>query len=391
MDSLIKDDNGREYLVFPSIIGNTLQLRRQLTALTYSVLPETSPAIDAFELKYNFSFKPGPDSGLPAQHKTQNGMSRLVTVLGATGLQGGSVVRALVKAEGYTVRAITRARQSEKAQALAAQGVDVVEADANDLESLKAAFTGSYAVFAVTNFFDAFPSVHEENAIPIEVQMGTNLAKAAVATPALKHYIWSTLPNSRKISGGKIVVPHYEGKNQVDEYIKALPELLAKTTFLWIPAYAQNIMYPWYQPFTIPYADQNTMYQLQSTAADVPWKLSGDATVNVGLFVRAVLEQPEKTLPGKTVSAATDDMTAEQVIEAWAAPQAKKGKLLQVNREAYRGMWPDWARAMDLSHMYYELMRSNAFSGEPGILTKDDLKVDGLVRTAEAFRQIQQR
>lgn len=74
----------------------------------------------------------------------------------------------------------------------------------------------------------------------VEQTQGINLAKAAAATTTLKHYIWSTLPNGSKISGGKYVIPHFEAKNRIDEYIKSDAQLLAKTTFLWVTLYATN-------------------------------------------------------------------------------------------------------------------------------------------------------
>ena len=54
----------------------------------------------------------------------------------------------------------------------------------------------------------------------IEFEQGKNIADAAVKTSTLKHFIWSTLPNATKISKGKYLVPHFEAKNRVDEYIK---------------------------------------------------------------------------------------------------------------------------------------------------------------------------
>ncbi|KAK5120686.1 hypothetical protein LTR85_006044 [Meristemomyces frigidus] len=319
-------------------------------------------------------------------------MSKLVTVVGATGVQGGSVVNALIGVEGYRIRAITRNRQSEKAQALQAKGVEVVEADLNDIASLKAAFAGSYAVYGVTNFFDAYPAVGKDKAIEIEAQLGINLAIAAAATSTLQHYVWSTLPNSRRVSGGKVVVLHYEGKNKVDDYIKSQPALLQKTTFMWIPFYAQNIHYPWYMPFAIPTADPDTLYQLQATPASVPWELAGDASVNVGLFVKAILDQPQKTLPGKFVLAASETMTAGEVVEAWAAAQGKKGLLLQVTKETYYKLWSVGAETMDLSHSYIELTRERSFAGEDeAVLTKEDLGVEGLVSTAALFAKMQER
>ena len=82
----------------------------------------------------------------------------------------------------------------------------------------------------------------------VETAQGINLAKAASTTPTLKHYIWSTLPNGKKISNGKYIVPHFEAKNQIDAYIKTDPVLLPKTTFVWITYFASNLFFPMFQP-----------------------------------------------------------------------------------------------------------------------------------------------
>jgi uncharacterized protein YbjT (DUF2867 family) len=71
-------------------------------------------------------------------------MSPIITVIGATGVQGGSVVDAALKSETYKVRAITRKINSDKAKALAARGVELAIADLNDEESLIKAFEVSY-------------------------------------------------------------------------------------------------------------------------------------------------------------------------------------------------------------------------------------------------------
>ncbi|PMD29014.1 NAD(P)-binding protein [Hyaloscypha variabilis F] len=315
-------------------------------------------------------------------------MSKIVTVVGAMGMQGGSVVRALLSTNNYTIRAITRNRNTDKTKALLSQGVDVVEADINNMESLRAAFAGSYAIYAVTNFFDVFAEVGVAKSLDIEVKQGINLAKAAAATASLRHYIWSTLPNSHRLSDGKVIVPHYEGKNQVDDYIRAVPALFNKTTFLWVTFYAVNINYPWYMPFTIPNSNPAKVYSVWATPAWVPIKLVGDGAVNVGLFVKSILEQPQKALPGKFVLAATDDMTAGELVAAWAHLQGKESVYLEVDKETYYNMWPIWGEEMDISHMYWELMKDQSFSGE-SVLTKDDLGVTGLVDTKAAFAKMQ--
>ncbi len=66
--------------------------------------------------------------------------SRIIAVFGATGNQGGSVVRELLKSPAkWKVVGLTRNPSSDKAKKLASQGVDVVECDADKLDSVKQA------------------------------------------------------------------------------------------------------------------------------------------------------------------------------------------------------------------------------------------------------------
>lgn len=82
----------------------------------------------------------------------------------------------------------------------------------------------------------------------VELEQGKNIANAAAKTSTLKHLIWSTLPDSRKISNGKYVVPHFDAKAKIDQYIKSKAELYAKTTFMWVGWYAQNYQFPMFTP-----------------------------------------------------------------------------------------------------------------------------------------------
>ena len=83
---------------------------------------------------------------------------KVIDVLGATGAQGGGLVRAILndKSSEFSVRALTRNINSEKAKALKDMGVEVVEADLDSFDSLKKAFTDAYGVYAVTNFWEHF-------------------------------------------------------------------------------------------------------------------------------------------------------------------------------------------------------------------------------------------
>lgn len=100
----------------------------------------------------------------------------------------------------------------------------------------------------MTDFFEPFSSKGPEAAIEVEYAQGVNLAKAASATSTLKHYIWSTLPNAARISGDKYKIPHFVGKNAIDDYIKSDAVLLPKTTFLWVTWFASNTTFPIFKP-----------------------------------------------------------------------------------------------------------------------------------------------
>jgi len=141
-------------------------------------------------------------------------------------------------------------------------------------------------------------------------------------------------------------------------------------------------------PFTIPNSNPAKVCSVWATLAWVPIKLVGDGAVNVGLFVKSILEQPQKTLPGKFVLAATDGMTAGEPAAAWAHLQGKESVYLEVDKGTYYNKWPIWGEDMDISHMYWELMKDQSFSGE-SVLTKDDLGVTGLVDTNAAFAKMQ--
>jgi hypothetical protein len=175
-------------------------------------------------------------------------MSKLVVVVGAAGSQGGAVVSALLQDTTFKIRGLTRDINSKGAEALVAQGVEVVAADANNEESLINAFKGAYAIYAMTNFFEPFVTEGPEKAIEVEYQQGLNLARAASKTSSLKHYIWSTLPDTMALSNGQLAVPHFVAKARVDEFIKRDKALLSKTVFLWITFYANNLYYPIFMP-----------------------------------------------------------------------------------------------------------------------------------------------
>src|SRR5258705_8619663 len=156
---------------------------------------------------------------------TENKEKKLIAVFGATGQQGGGVVRALQASGQFKVRALTRnpGKHRELAE-------DVVAADLDRPETLKAAFAGAHGVFLVTNFWEKGTD---------ELKQATAAVRAAKEA-GVKHFIWSTLPNVEAISAGKFEVPHFTGKAQIDRIVKEAG--FANHTFVIAPFYYQNIM-----------------------------------------------------------------------------------------------------------------------------------------------------
>src|SRR5229473_5897858 len=150
---------------------------------------------------------------------------KLIAVIGATGQQGGAVVRALQAQGQFKVRALTR--NPGKHRGLADE---VVAADLDRPDTLKAAFAGAHGVFLVTNFWEE----------------GTDEAKQATAAvraareAGVKHFIWSTLPNVEAISAGRFTVPHFTGKAKIDRIVKEAG--FVHHTFVIAPMYYQVLL-----------------------------------------------------------------------------------------------------------------------------------------------------
>mmetsp|Transcript_13012 Transcript_13012/g.17875 ORF Transcript_13012/g.17875 Transcript_13012/m.17875 type:complete len:294 (+) Transcript_13012:149-1030(+) len=202
--------------------------------------------------------------------------SKLVVVLGATGAQGGGVVDALL-AQGFKVRGVTRDTSSASSQKLAAKGAEVVVGDVLKPETLKNAFQGAWAVFAVTNFWD--PSQMGK-----EFEIGKGIADAAKEA-GVTYLVWSSLANVQEISKDKWHVPHFTDKAKVADYITKIG---LKGIFVGAAFYFQNFG-SFFPPkkddqgnlvFSMPYSETGLL-----TAFDV---------ADVGPAVANILKNPEE-------------------------------------------------------------------------------------------------
>jgi uncharacterized protein YbjT (DUF2867 family) len=164
---------------------------------------------------------------------------KIIAVLGATGAQGGGLVRAIQSdpAGGFVARAVARNPESDAARALAALGAEVVAADIDDRGSLERALAGAYGAYFVTFFWAHFSPEREK----VEA---ANMAQAARMS-GLQHAIWSTLEDTRRwislsddrmptLMGG-YKVPHFDAKGESNAYFNdaGVPTTFLLTSFYW--------------------------------------------------------------------------------------------------------------------------------------------------------------
>jgi uncharacterized protein YbjT (DUF2867 family) len=164
-------------------------------------------------------------------------MSRIITVFGATGAQGGGLARAILTdpQQRFRVRAVTRKPDSPAARALSEIGADNIVADLDDAASVRRAMDGAHGAFCVTNFWEHFSPEKE-------LAQATTMAQTALDA-GVKHVVWSTLEDTRQwmpagdtrmpMLQDKYRVPHFDAKAEADAYFAGLPTTFLRTSFYW--------------------------------------------------------------------------------------------------------------------------------------------------------------
>jgi uncharacterized protein YbjT (DUF2867 family) len=268
---------------------------------------------------------------------------KVIAVVGATGAQGGGLVRAILadKDSRFMARAITRNVNSDKAKALAASGAEVVAANVDDEASLRRAFEGAYGAFCVTFFWDHL-SVEREQA------EAAAMARAAKAT-GVQHVIWSTLDDTRKFIPlddprmptlhGKYKVPHFDGKGEADQYFR---DAGVPTTFLLTVFYWDNFIY-----FGAgPKAGPDGTLALTMPMGDK--KLPSMAAEDIGKCAYGIFQRPD--LIGRTVGIAGGHLTGEQMAAGMSKALGVPVRYTDVPPEVYRSF--GFPGADDMGNMF---------------------------------------
>src|SRR5258707_22567 len=242
---------------------------------------------------------------------------KVIAVIGATGQQGGAVVRALQAGNQFKVRALTR--NPTKHRELADE---VIEADLSRPETLRAAFEGAYGAFLVTN-----PWGEGVN----EVEQATAAVRAA-KDAGVKHFVWSTLPDVEAISGGKLRVPHFTDKAKVDRTVKEAG--FANHTFVIAPFYYQNLI--------------GVLAAQKQTDGSLGWVLPLDPTVRsihmgditqLGDIVAGAFANPDQAGHGEYLPLVGDFMSFHEIIDTLNR-QGHNFSFNQVPKEVFAGFFP---------------------------------------------------
>jgi uncharacterized protein YbjT (DUF2867 family) len=254
---------------------------------------------------------------------------KIIAVVGATGEQGGSLVRAITSDPNgeFTARALTRNPDSDAAKALAALGAEVVAFNLDDEPSIERAFEGAYGAYCVTFFW-------EHMTPDIEQAQAASMARAA-ESKGLQHVIWSTLEDSREhipLSDDRMPtlnrwkVPHYDAKAEVDHFFTDadVPTTFLHTSFNW-----ENFIRFGMGPAR---GDDG---KLRLTMPMGSAKLAGMGSEDVGRSAYGIFKAGAAYI-GKTVSVAGEHLTGAEMAAAFGKALGEDVEYNEVSADVYR-------------------------------------------------------
>lgn len=265
---------------------------------------------------------------------------KIIAVIGATGAQGGGLIRAIRndRSGSFEARAITRNTGSPAARAL---GVPMVRADLDDEATLVRAFRGVHGVFGVTNFWEHMSPERE-------TRQALALANAA-AVAGVQHFIWSTLEDTRlrvppgsgrmPLLMGKYNVPHTDAKGEADAYFTAMgvPTTALRTSFYW-----DNLIRPGMLARGV---DGRLVLPIPMGQKKLPGIASGD----IGACALAIFKQGERHI-GRTLGVAGQHLTGDEMAESLTYALGQPVSYQAVPLEAYRSL--GFPGADDVANMF---------------------------------------
>lgn len=233
---------------------------------------------------------------------------KTIAVSGATGRQGGAVVRHLLKSGEFRVRALCRNQNSSAAERLVSQGAEVVEADFDNSPSLEKALAGADGVFSVQNYWE------KGIGFDGEIRQGKNLANAA-KTSGVKHFVQSTMATGAMAFSAEM--KHFRSKAILEDHIDGIG---LPRTFLGTVTFMDNVLFPelggaWTFPFLTGILGSATPYHLL-------------AVDDIGGVASAVFAEPERFM-GRKINLAGDTSSVPELKIAYREATGKNPKRLK--------------------------------------------------------------
>lgn len=267
---------------------------------------------------------------------------KIIAVVGATGAQGGGLVRAICRDQGgpFTARAITRDPASDQARALAALGAEVVAADAHDPASMKRAFAGAHGAYCVTFFWAHFSPEQE-------IAEARSMAEAA-RHARIEHVIWSTLEDTRTFMslddprmptiGGKYKLPHFDAKGECDALFADLPTTFSLASFYW-----ENLIYFGAGPKPGPDGTLALTFPMGDR------KMAGIASEDIGKCAYGMLKRG-RDLVGKRIGLAGEHLTIAEMAAKLTTALGRTVRYNSATPDAYRAF--GFPAAVELGNMF---------------------------------------
>ena len=261
--------------------------------------------------------------------------NKILVVVGASGVQGSSVVRAVLTDPAlfsqFRIRAVSRDPATASSKLQYPEFVQWIKADLNDKASLEKAFEGAHTVFGVTDFWSVFSAEGE-------AKQGRTLADAAKKA-GVKHLIWSAQLSAKKVSDGNYEsASHLDGKYEVAEYLEEIKGDMV-STHVCVPFYMSNI--PRLFAYTNP-ADGVVGWSL-------PWdgettKIGYiDAAIDTGLWVANVMRSYENdpaSINGKYIHAVTQFLSPNDFCAAYKNVFGEEMRYNEMSLEQFKSMLP---------------------------------------------------
>lgn len=288
--------------------------------------------------------KKAPKKAEAAKSASKKTDKKIIAVMGATGAQGGGLVRAILddKTGGFAARAITRDPNSDKAKALADAGAEVVGANVDNVKSLKKAFEGAHGAYCVTFFWEHMKP-------ELELAHARNMAQAAKEA-GVHHVIWSTLEDTRQsiplsddrmpTLNARYKVPHFDAKGEADAFFT---ELGVPTTFLVTSFYWDNFIHFGMGPKKGPDG------KLAITIPMGTKKLPSIAAEDIGKVAYAIFEKGDEMI-GKRVGVAGGHLTGAQMAKSLSKALGQEVRYNAVTPAAFRAF--GFPGAEDLGNMF---------------------------------------